>query len=43
MADAGKGDQEIDGLSNSRADAPRGFRISLRDVIRDRGKMPERP
>jgi hypothetical protein len=43
MTHTGKGDQKIDCLSNSRANTPRGVRISLSDVICDRSEMPERP
>jgi hypothetical protein len=43
MSHTGKSDQKVDRLSNSRADASRGFWISLSDVVSDRCEVPERP
>jgi hypothetical protein len=43
MAHMGKADQEAGCFSNSRADVPCGLRISLSDMVSDRGEMPERP
>jgi len=43
MAHMGEAEQEVDRLSNSRADTSRGFRILLGDMVSDRVEMAQRP